>query len=138
MAAGENTESMKSRKQTLIILLALLAALGSGASVRAQASQPASAPTQSDSKETKQSSAPKKTAAPPQSSATPADSTSPAAKTVASPKAPPAANATTVWVNTATGVYHQPGSRWYGKTKQGKYMTEADAIKAGYHAAGKS
>jgi hypothetical protein len=44
----------------------------------------------------------------------------------------------TVWVNTATGVYHKPGSHWYGKTKQGNYMTVADAIKAGYRAAGEN
>jgi hypothetical protein len=42
-----------------------------------------------------------------------------------------------VWVNTDSGVYHQAGTRWYGKTKQGKYMTEADAQKAGYRAAEK-
>ena len=37
-----------------------------------------------------------------------------------------------VWVNTDTGVYHREGSQWYGKTKAGKYMTEAEARKAGY------
>ncbi|MGC1618864.1 MAG: hypothetical protein WA765_10285 [Candidatus Acidiferrum sp.] len=37
-----------------------------------------------------------------------------------------------VWVNTSAGVYHKKGSRWYGKTKKGKYMLEEDAIKAGY------
>lgn len=39
-----------------------------------------------------------------------------------------------VWVNLDSGVYHYPASRYYGKTKSGKYMSEADAMKAGYHA----
>ena len=43
-----------------------------------------------------------------------------------------------VWVNTESGTYHK-GGRWYGATKQGKFMAEQDAIRAGYHAArGKS
>jgi cytoskeletal protein RodZ len=51
--------------------------------------------------------------------------------------APPPNTSGMVWVNTGSRVYHKPGTRWYGKTKHGKYMTEADAIKAGYHAAAK-
>jgi hypothetical protein len=39
-----------------------------------------------------------------------------------------------VWVNLDSKVYHREGDRWYGKTKRGKFMTEADAIAAGYHA----
>jgi hypothetical protein len=36
-----------------------------------------------------------------------------------------------VWVNTETHVYHKEGSHFYGTTKKGKYMTEAEAVKAG-------
>jgi hypothetical protein len=39
-----------------------------------------------------------------------------------------------VWVNTSTKVYHTEG-QFYGTTKKGKFMTEADAQKAGYKAA---
>jgi competence protein ComEA len=39
-----------------------------------------------------------------------------------------------VWVNLDSKVYHKEGSRWYGHTKSGKYMSEADAIQGGYTA----
>lgn len=60
--------------------------------------------------------------------------TAPAAKPAANNPAPvkkgkatPAANQ--VWVNGK--VYHCPGTRYFGNTKKGEYMTEQQAIAAG-------
>ena len=39
-----------------------------------------------------------------------------------------------VWVNTATKTFHK-GGKWYGTTKSGKFMSERDALKAGYRPA---
>ena len=54
-------------------------------------------------------------------------------RTSAMGKTPPSPGM--VWVNTSTKVYHKQGSKYYGNTKQGKWMTEGDAAKAGYKAA---
>ena len=43
-----------------------------------------------------------------------------------------------VWVNTDLRVYHREGSPFYGTTDKGKYMTEQDAIQAGYKRAPKT
>ena len=40
-----------------------------------------------------------------------------------------------VWANVKSGVFHREGEHWYGKTGQGKFMTEAEARKAGYRPA---
>jgi hypothetical protein len=38
-----------------------------------------------------------------------------------------------VWVNTSSKVYHMQGSKYYGKTKAGKYACKSDADSSGAH-----
>jgi len=79
---------------------------------------------------------PKSSAAASPAAATGAAAKSRGAEAAANPPAPGGGHGL-VWVNTETHVYHREGSRFYGTTKKGKYMTEADATKEGNRAAGK-
>ena len=49
---------------------------------------------------------------------------------------PATSTAGEVWVNTRSGKYWKPGSRYYGKTKEGEFMSELEALDRGYSPAG--
>lgn len=41
-----------------------------------------------------------------------------------------------VWLNTSSKVYHCPGTRYYGNTKRGRFVTQGDALSIGGRPAG--
>jgi hypothetical protein len=134
--------------------LALISAIGLAGlyAVQAQSTTPSESPAVSPSpaeKAASPSSAESPTASPKakptpkkakaERKARPTASPVPAARTTDEAVNPPAPGGGhgQVWVNTETGVYHREGSRFYGTTRKGKYMTEQDAIQAGNKPASK-
>ena len=112
---------------------------GRGAAVarRSSAAAPASVPPAAE-KPAGPAKAPASAAAATAPAPAPAAGTSASAPSSGSPAeaAPyqPPPSAGMVWVNLESKIFHRQGDPWYGRTKRGKYMTEADALKAGYRA----
>lgn len=138
------------RSKIMLSVAALAAAVCFSGTVLAQAAAPAATKTKAEMKAERKAAREAKAAKVAAEKATPAapavTPAAPAAAPAAAKKAQasnPAVSAADiaaakskgmVWVNTDSKVYHKDGE-WYGKTKQGKFMTEAEAAKAGYHAA---
>jgi hypothetical protein len=62
----------------------------------------------------------------------PAARTAEPASAPAKTAAPVAGGSGKVWVNTRSKIYHCEGSKFYGKTKEGDYMSQADAQAKGF------
>jgi hypothetical protein len=135
--------SLKKAFMRPLIALLTAAAFAAAPLVYAQQATPSPAAAAATSPEKKHRKKPAAEQSPAAAAASPAAApaaspspkkTSKAVPTPQATQAPGGGNGQ-VWVNTETHVYHKEGSKWYGRTKKGKYESEQDAIKEGNHAA---
>lgn len=107
-----------------IALAVCLAASGAYAQIPAPASAPAPAPASAKP--------PAKPAAASTASATEASATARKPNYATSKDPAPGGAPNLVWANSHTKRYHCPGGKYYGRTYQGSYVDETDAIEDGY------
>ncbi|MEO5606688.1 MAG: hypothetical protein ABIR13_03755 [Polaromonas sp.] len=120
---------MKSQLRILVITAGMFCAATGFAQTAAPAAKPSpSAPMTAPMTTTVTPGAP--TSTPP---ATKAPTTKKEAKTAAPTTAAAGGGAGKVWVNSSSKTYHCEGAKFYGKTKAGEYMMEADAKAKGNH-----
>jgi hypothetical protein len=106
-----------------------------GRKAKTTATAPAVSPSPSPAKKTLADFFKPKTSPSPAAAVAPGATRATTAETVAKSTPAPGGGRGLVWVNTETHVYHKEGTRFYGKTKKGKYVTEQEAIKEGDKAA---
>ena len=122
---------MKSQIRVLAVTLGLVCGVTAFAQSTAPAGKASAAVSSSAAPAAKESAAP-----PAKPSAAPMAKTgaTPAAKTATPAMAAAGGGDGKVWVNTKSKTYHCEGTKFYGKTKVGEYLTEADAKAKGNHA----
>ena len=123
-ATPTSTKKHRSKKAAATPDAAATAATPAASTPPPSASSPSPATSTRAQRRAAKAAKAEKTAATP-GGESPADAETPTATTA------PGGGPGMVWVNTKSHVYHQPGSRYYGKTKAGKYVSEKDAIAEG-------
>jgi len=134
--AGVSAKTLEKIKSLVTVGTTAPAAAPAPAAKAATPAKPAKAPKSAPAPAAAPAAAPAPAPAPAPAAAPKAAKPAKATATETAPQTPPSPGM--VWVNTDTKVFHREGDKWYGNTKHGKWMTEADAVKAGYREARKA
>ena len=130
------TSTMLITKKLFLPVLTLAAFLAGGTLCSAQTAEPSATPAAAsgDAKPAPKKKVSKKKKDESATTETKADPAKDTSKPLA--EQAPGGGPGMVWVNQKSKVYHTSESRYYGRTKDGKYMTEEEAKTMGAHPAG--